>query len=81
MTVIVKKSEKVKATVDSLQHDFDFEQFVERFKELYPKEWDKLNREYTKHESKTKPGKSHPMPNPEQYLRNALNVHCKLSGH
>jgi hypothetical protein len=28
-------------------------------------------------ERKTKPGKSHPMPEPVQYLRNALNVHCK----
>ena len=75
MTVIVKKDEKVKATCDSLQPGFTFEQFLEAFQEMYPKEWANVVREYANHERKTKPGKSHPMPNPEQYMRNALNVH------
>ena len=34
---------------------------------------------YQEHVRKTKPGKSHPMPEPVQYLRNALNVHLKAS--
>ncbi len=75
MTVIVKKAEKVQATCEALQPGFSYEQFLEKFKELYPKEWVKVVREYEKHERKTKPGKSHPMPHPEQYMRNALNVH------
>ncbi|HCJ6323696.1 TPA: hypothetical protein U2L50_004611 [Citrobacter farmeri] len=77
MAVISKKEEKIKATCESLQPGFTFEEFLEAFKTLYPKDWDKVGREYAKHERKTKPGKSHPMPEPVQYMKNALNVHLK----
>lgn len=77
MAVISKKEEKIKATCESLQPGFTFEEFLEAFKTLCPKDWDKVGREYAKHERKTKPGKSHPMPEPVQYMKNALNVHLK----
>ncbi|MFL1449193.1 hypothetical protein ACI77O_12430 [Pseudomonas tritici] len=79
MSVIVKKAEKIKAAVDTLESGFSFEQFLAAFQALYPKEWEKVQREYAQHERKTKPGKSHPMPEPAQYMRNALNVHLKAS--
>ncbi|MEM0674355.1 hypothetical protein AAHA48_14415 [Dickeya oryzae] len=75
MAVISKKEEKIQSTYDSLQPNFTFEQFLEAFKSLYPKDWVKLEKEYAKHERRTKPGKSHPMPHPEQYMRNALNTY------
>ncbi|HEJ2342208.1 TPA: hypothetical protein ACWLUJ_005723 [Pseudomonas aeruginosa] len=77
MSVIVKKAEKIKATVDTLDEGFTFEQFLAAFQARYPKDWEKVQREYANHERKAKPGKSHPMPEPVQYLRNALNVHLK----
>lgn len=77
MAVIPKKEEKIQATCDSLQPGYTFDDFLEAFKTLYPKDWEKLGKEYAKHERKTKPGKSHPMPDPVQYLKNALNVHQK----
>ncbi|MNB84299.1 hypothetical protein D3C76_852630 [compost metagenome] len=77
MAVISKKEEKIKATCESLQPGFTFEEFLDAFTTLYPKDWDKVGREYAKHERKTKPGKSHPMPDPVQYMKNALNVHLK----
>jgi hypothetical protein len=79
MTVIVKKDEKVQATCESLQPGFTFEQFLVAFQELYSKEWANVVREYAKHERKTKLGKSHTMPHPEQYMRNALNVYLTKS--
>lgn len=79
MGVITKKAEKVKATVDTLEAGFSFEDFLAAFQAQYPKDWEKVQREYAKHERKTKPGKSHPMPEPVQYLRNALNVFLKAS--
>lgn len=80
MSVIVKKAEKIKATVDALKTGFSFEQFLAAFQAQYPKDWEKVQREYAKHERKAKPGKSHPMPDPVQYMRNVLNVYLKSSG-
>lgn len=79
MSVITKKAEKIKTTVDTLETGFSFEDFLAAFQAQHPKDWEKVQREYAKHERKTKPGKSHPMPEPVQYLRNALNVHLKTS--
>ncbi|WP_261791555.1 hypothetical protein, partial [Candidatus Erwinia dacicola] len=74
----MQKAQKInQTTCDSLRPGYTFEDFLEAFKSLYPKDWEKLGNEYAKHERKTKPGKSHPMPEPVQYLKNALNVHQK----
>lgn len=75
MAVIAKKAEKVAAVVATLPVGYTFDDFLSAFKAHYPKEWARVQREYVKHEKKTKPGKSHPMPEPAQYLRNALNVY------
>lgn len=77
MSVIVKKAEKVAAVVSGLPTGFTFEAFLEAFQVAYPKEWENVVREFKKHERKTKSGKSHPMPEPVQYMRNALNVHLR----
>ncbi len=78
MSAIAKKTEKVTAVVGELPDGFTFEQFLAAFKTRFPKDWEKVVREFEKHERKTKLGKSHPMPEPTQYMRNVLNVY--LSG-
>lgn len=80
MSVIPKKAEKVADVANSLPTGFSFEDFLLEFQQKYPKDWDRVVREYQKHERKTKPGKKHPMPEPTQYLRNALNVHRQAQG-
>lgn len=77
MAVIANKAEKVAAVVATLPVGYTFDDFLSAFKAQYSKEWARVQGEYAKHEMKTKPGKSHPMPEPVQYLRNALNVHLK----
>lgn len=79
MSVIAKKAEKVAGVVFGLPNGYTFDDFLAAFKQQHPKDWEKIVREYQKHERKTRPGKSHPMPDPVQYLRNALNVHCKAN--
>ncbi len=74
MATITKKDEKVEATVSTLSENFTQEEFIEKFIELYPKDWEKIEKSYRKHERDTKPGKTHPMPEPRQYLKNALNT-------
>lgn len=77
MSVITRKSEKVAAVVATLHQGFTFDDFLLAFQAQHQKDWEKVVREFQKHERKTKPGKSHPMPEPTQYLWNALNVHRK----
>lgn len=74
MSVIVKKDEKISAVASSLGDSFSPDEFVSKFQQLYPKDWGKVEKSYRDHERKTKPGKTHPMPEPTQYLKNALNV-------
>jgi len=77
MSVITKKNEKIEATVAAMPKDYSITDFVAKFQQLFPKDWDRIEKSYRDHERKTKAGKSHPMPEPEQYLRNALNVWLK----
>ncbi|APC67917.1 hypothetical protein ACQCP0_23675 [Ralstonia pseudosolanacearum] len=80
MSVITKKTEKVSEVVGELLDGFTFEQFLTAFQAGFPKDWSKVVREFEKHERKTKPGKSHPMPEPAEYMRNALNVYLSSAG-
>lgn len=73
-SVIVKKEEKVAAVVASLPTGFSESEFIDAFIEMYPKEWERVQKVYKDHERRTKPDKTHPMPEPRQYLINALKV-------
>ncbi|RZJ57874.1 MAG: hypothetical protein EOO55_02350 [Hymenobacter sp.] len=75
MSVVLKKDEKVKSVVGLLSAGFNENDFINKFKEIYPNDWKKINLTYDKHVRDTKPGKIIPMPKPEQYLKNSLNVY------
>jgi len=77
MALVLKKEEKLQNTIDMLDNSYTKDEFVEKFKELYPKDWSKIVKNYQKHERKTKEGKTHPMPEPKQYVLNMLNVWLK----
>ena len=77
MAVITRKDEKVKSVVESLGKGFSENNFIQKFKEMYEKDWKKIGANYNKHLRKAKTGKPIPMPNPEQYLINALKVWSK----
>ena len=49
--------------------------FYERFKELFPKDWERIKKKYNKEEQETKEGKRHPMPHPTQYVKNLYNTY------
>lgn len=55
-------------------------EFIEIFKEDYPKDWDRINKVYEDEEKITKPGKSHPMPEPTKYLSNTYKLYKKNLG-
>ena len=79
MTVILKKDEKVENVIKHLSEKYSVEEFIIKFQELYPDDYKKIETNYSKHLRKVKPGKINPMPKPEQYLKNALNVWLKKS--
>lgn len=74
MAVITKKDEKVAQVVANAGTDIEAPKFIEAFKEMFPKDWKKICENYREHVQNAKPGKKIPMPNPEQYLINALKV-------
>ena len=74
MAVIVKKEEKVNRIFGELGTNCTFEEFFDKFKEVYPNEWEKIIKTYKQHESRDKKGKGHPMPDPNQYMKNMYNV-------
>ena len=77
MPVITKKDEKVKSVLSTMNDISDFNEFKKRFIETYPTEWEKIKKTYAKEEKADVKGKGHPMPHPDQYLRNAYNVGLK----
>lgn len=77
MAVILKKDEKIAEVIKTLSENYSEKDFISKFIELYPSDWDKIVKTYNQHIRKNKPGKPVPMPEPERYLINALNVWTK----
>ncbi|PEC22774.1 hypothetical protein COM96_06500 [Bacillus cereus] len=65
----------MKHVIESLKEGYTEDDFVNMFKELYPKDWNKVVKRYEDHKRRTKPGKSFPMPKPQKYI---LNVSYKF---
>jgi hypothetical protein len=68
--IVLKKTEKLEAVNAALPAGSTPEEFVAKFREMYPEDWSKITSRYRAHESHTPRGKSHPMPEPTQYLLN-----------
>ena len=69
-TIVPKKEDKIPKVIESLGPDFTDNDYVERFKEMYPGDWRRIERRYQQHVELNKPGKSFPMPEPKKYLLN-----------
>lgn len=76
-SVVVKKEEKVNKIFTELGKDCAFEEFSHKFKEDYPDDWERINKVYGQHENRDKKGKGHPMPEPNQYMKNMYTVSKK----
>ena len=75
--VFLKKDEKINKVILSLDKNFSEKEFIEKFKEIYPNDWEKRVKRYEAHQNLTPTGKTHPMPNPYKYLSNALKTSLK----
>lgn len=68
--VFLKKEEKLLATIAHLDANYSDDEFISKFKELYPEDWGNIVKRYDAHEQLTPKGKVHPMPPPPKYLLN-----------
>lgn len=75
--VISKKEEKINKILETMEDKSDLNEFKHLFKSMYPDEWIKIQKTYSKEERNDKKHKGHPMPHPEKYLENAYKVGLK----
>lgn len=73
-SIVVKKDEKVNHIFNLLGIDCTSKEFAEKFKEKYPKDWDRINKVYQEHERRDTKGKGHPMSEPNKYIENMYKV-------
>lgn len=76
-SVIPKKEEKVKAVFAAMQNIDDMDEFKNKFKTMYPSDWERVQKRYIQHERRDVKGKGHPMPEPEKYLSEMFKTHRK----
>jgi hypothetical protein len=69
--IIPKKDEKVIDVLMGLEPNVSDEDFFKAFSDKYSADLDRVQKRYDEHERLTKPGKSHPMARPYQYMLNA----------
>ncbi len=72
MSVILRVNEKVEHILSLLGVGYSEDDFLYKFKEIYPKDYDKCMKKYLEEERKTKPGKTHPMQHPDHHIKCAL---------
>lgn len=75
--IIIKKEEKLARIFDIMPEGYTEEDFINKFKEEFPKDWERIVKRYNEHERLTPKGKSHPMAEPKKYLLNAMKVYIK----
>ena len=69
------KKEKVKQVFQILGSDQSEEDFINTFKRLYPEDWQKIQEVWSYEEKCTPPGKRHPMPHPDVYMKEMYRNH------
>ena len=74
--IVLKRDRKLEVVYRAVPPQSAIEEHLAKFKELYPEDWDSLvyrykeceRHTYKECERHTPKGKSHPMPEPTQYL-------------
>ena len=70
--IVLKRERKLEVVYRAMPPQSAIEEHMAKFKELYPEDWQSLVYRYKEHERHTPKGKSHPMPEPTQYLLNMV---------
>ena len=65
---VLKRDRKLARVYRAMPPQSSIEEHMAKFKEMYPEDWQSLVYRYKEHERHPPKGKSHPMPEPTQYL-------------
>lgn len=69
------KKEKIQQVFKILGANHTEEGFTTTFKSLYPADWRRIQDKWLYEEQCTLPGKKHPMPHPEIYMKEMYRNH------
>lgn len=69
------KKKKVNHIFQIFGEDHTETDFINMFKSLYPDDWQKIQEVWLYEEQNTPPGKKHPMPHPEIYMKEMYRNH------
>lgn len=72
MSVIINVDNKVEYILSLMKNPFTEDEFLAKFKETYPEDYEKCWKKFKKEEMNTKKGKTHPMQHPDKHIKNAL---------
>ncbi|MBO7240508.1 MAG: hypothetical protein J6V23_08535 [Bacteroidaceae bacterium] len=72
MSVIINVDNKVEYILSLLDNSYTEDEFLAKFKEIYPRDYEKCRKKFIEEEMKTKKGKMHPMQHPDKHIKNAL---------
>jgi hypothetical protein len=75
MAILHRKEEKIKLVLEKLPANYTSEQFVEKFIQLYSKDWGKIKAAYNKQAQDKEPGTIITMPKPDLYLKQLLTIY------
>lgn len=73
MAVLHNKEQKIEVVLSKLPKKYTDAQFVEKFIQLYSKDWGKIKANYIKQSQDKEPGTVINMPKPDMYLKHILN--------
>ena len=80
MSVIINVDSKVEYILSLLDNSYTEDEFLAKFKEIYPKDYEKCWKKFIKEEINTKIGKPHPMQHPDKHIKNALKSYISRKG-
>lgn len=69
------KKEKVQQVFQKLGANHTEESFISTFKSMFPADWKRIQDLWLYEEECTPPGKKHPMPHPDVYMKEMYRNH------
>jgi hypothetical protein len=78
--VVPAKEKKFDEILLHLPESFTIEEAEAKFREIFPGDWQRIEKRYMKHERIAKPAKGHPMPPPKKWFSNTFGQYAKKHG-
>jgi len=78
--VVPAKEKKFNEILLHLPEPFTIDEAEAKFREVFPADWQRIEKRYMTHKHMAKPGKGHPMPPPKKWFSNTFGQYAKKQG-